>query len=142
MRHAWRRPRPGEQLHVEHLLRVVVKAVDDADDDREQAVWHFRSPTGVYVVVSDGRQWSLASRAPDGTAGVTVVADPDTFARFVVDPSAEQASRSGIELIGEDVEVEPFLRRIAALAWVAGFPAFQSTVDGVSSRRGRATSVP
>src|SRR5258708_16146212 len=56
LRHAWRRPRPGEQLHVEHLLRVIVKAVEDVDDDHEPAVWHFSFPGADYVAASDGRQ--------------------------------------------------------------------------------------
>src|ERR1700690_3360617 len=28
LRHAWRRPQPGEPLHAEHLLRSVVRAID------------------------------------------------------------------------------------------------------------------
>ena len=129
LRHAWRRPRPGEQLHVEHLLRVMVKAVED--DDHRPAVWHFRFPAADYTVTSDGREWSLASTAPDGPPDVTVVADPGAFARFVIDGSAsgEQASELGVELIGASTQVDRFLRRVAALARVADAAATQSTVD-------------
>jgi DNA-binding HxlR family transcriptional regulator len=118
LRHAWRQPRSGEQLHVEHLLRVIVRAVEDAGDDHDPALWHFRFPGVDYLVASDGRRWSLASRAPDGQPGVTVVADVDAFVQFAVDPSAGRASELGIELGGDDEEVGRFLRRIHAFATV------------------------
>src|ERR1700744_376058 len=42
LQHAWRRPRPGEQLHAEHLLRSVTQAIGLAADDHDPARWHFR----------------------------------------------------------------------------------------------------
>src|SRR5579862_7160150 len=41
LQHAWRQPKPGEQLHPEHLLRSVTQAIDLAAGDTEQARWHF-----------------------------------------------------------------------------------------------------
>ncbi|MEV4453798.1 MULTISPECIES: hypothetical protein [Streptomyces] len=37
MRHAWRPPRPGEPLCIEHLLRANVEAIAHTGHDREPA---------------------------------------------------------------------------------------------------------
>ena len=123
LRHAWRRPRPGERLHVEHLLRVIVRAIEDAGEDHRPAAWHFRFPDADFLVTSDGHRWSLASRTPGGRPDVAVVAEAGAFVQFVVDPSADpsaaRAARLGIELAGEDEEVDRFLRWMAAFARTA-----------------------
>ena len=42
LRHAWRPPRPGERLHVEHLLRALTQAIERAGDDHGPARWQVR----------------------------------------------------------------------------------------------------
>jgi len=64
LRHAWRRPRAGEPLHAEHLLRSVTQAIDLAVGDHEPARWHFRLDSADYLIESDGRPWSLGAGAP------------------------------------------------------------------------------
>ena len=64
LRHAWRPPGPGEPLHAEHLLRSAVRAIDHAAGDHRPARWHFRLDGADYLAGSDGRHWSLTTRAP------------------------------------------------------------------------------
>src|SRR5271155_585646 len=64
LQHAWRRPRAGEALHAEHLLRSVTQAIDLAGDDREPARWNFRLDDADSRIESDGRHWALTAGAP------------------------------------------------------------------------------
>jgi hypothetical protein len=51
MRHAWRPPRPGEPLRIEHLLRANVEAIAHTRHDREPACRQLDfGPDGRYVI--------------------------------------------------------------------------------------------
>src|SRR5271169_2063823 len=59
LRHAWRRPRDGEPVHAEHLLRSAILAIDlPDDDDGEPARWHFKLDGADYLADGDARGWS------------------------------------------------------------------------------------
>ena len=64
LQHAWRRPRAGEPLHAEHLLRSVLQAIDLAAGDHDPARWHFRLDGADYLAESDGLRWSLYRGGP------------------------------------------------------------------------------
>jgi len=84
LRHAWRRPRPGEPLHGEHLIRAIVQAIDFAADDRDAAHWRFNLDGRDYFVESDGGHWSYTTEAPDVRPEVTVTGTASGLARFVL----------------------------------------------------------
>ncbi|HEY6478906.1 MAG TPA: helix-turn-helix domain-containing protein [Streptosporangiaceae bacterium] len=113
VRHAWRFPQPGEQLHAEHLLRSAARAIDLGADDREPARWHFRLDDGDYLIESDGRRWSLTAGAPPGPAEVTITATAESLAGFIF-------GRPGVDLdiTGEPGPVRRFRRLIRTLATV------------------------
>lgn len=120
LRHAWRWPQPGEPLHVEHLLRAVTQAIDNATGDHEPARWRFRFPGDDYLVECDGRRWSLAATDPQARADVTVTATVETFVQFVFSPSG--ASGLDIDIVGDSEAVQRFGRLVGALADVVGRP--------------------
>ena len=62
LRHAWRRPKAGEQVHAEHLLRSAVLAIDLPAG--EPARWHFRLDGGDYLAEGDHHGWTLTANAP------------------------------------------------------------------------------
>ncbi|MCW2939611.1 MAG: transcriptional regulator, HxlR family [Actinomycetia bacterium] len=115
LRHAWRRPQPGEPLHAEHLLRSAIQAIDLATDDHEPARWHFRLDGRDYLVESDGHQWSLTAKAPPTPtwADVTITATTASLATFVFAPSDLD-----IDITGETEPVQRFRQLISTLATV------------------------
>ena len=125
LRHAWRRPDAGEQLHPEHLLGSAIRAIehsaDDADDadantaDQGPARWHFRLDGGDYLAESDGRRWSLAARAPSGPADVTITASARALARLIFTGADDD-----IDIVGEDEPVRRFRRLIGTMAATVG----------------------
>lgn len=125
LRHAWRSPDPGEPVHVEHLLRAVVTAVEQAGGDREPARWLFRFPDE-YTVQSDGHRWSLTAGASQGTPDVTVSAGAEAFIQFGTDPSATRAADLEVGIDGGPEAVARFLRLLGAFAEVWRQPAGSS----------------
>jgi DNA-binding HxlR family transcriptional regulator len=113
LRHAWRRPRPGEPLHAEHLLRSAIRAIDHAADDHEPARWHFRLDGADYLAESDGQQWSLAAKAPPAPADVTVTATTGSLSSLIF-----AGSDAGIDITGETEPVQRFRRLISTMATV------------------------
>lgn len=113
LQHAWRQPQPGEPLHAEHLLRAVARAIDLTADDHEPARWHFLLDGTHYLIESDGRQWSLAARAPDAPADVTITATTLALAPFIFG-----GSDSGVDIVGEDAHVQRFRRLVGTIAAV------------------------
>lgn len=113
LRHAWRRPQPGEPLHAEHLLRAATQAIDLATDDHEPARWHFRLDGTDYLVESDGHQWSLTAKAPPTRADVTITATAESLATFIFAPSDLD-----IDITGEIEPVQRFRQLIRTLATV------------------------
>lgn len=113
MRHAWRRPRAGEQLHAEHLLRTAIQAIELAGVAREPARWHFRLDGADYLAESDGHRWSLAANAPAGPADVTITAAAQDLTAFIF-----RGQDRGIEVTGEAGQVEGFWRLIGTMAAV------------------------
>lgn len=111
LRHAWRPPRPGETLHVEHLLRAIVQVIDRTARDRGRARWHllFRD-AGSYLVESDGGRWSLTMGEPEGEPDVTVVAGTAAWTQFVADPTPSRAPALDIEIRGSRDAVARFER--------------------------------
>jgi DNA-binding HxlR family transcriptional regulator len=119
LRHAWRRPRAGEPMHAEHLLRSVIQAVEHADADREPARWHFRLDGEDYLAESDGHHWTITAKAPSAPADVTVTTTTESLAALVFAGSAP-----GVEITGDAGQVERFRHLIGAMSdLVGGQPA-------------------
>jgi DNA-binding HxlR family transcriptional regulator len=124
LRHAWRRPRPGEPLHAEHLLRTVTRAIDQAGGDREPARWHFRLDGADYLIESDGRRWTLSARpapqpsapdAPEEQADVTITGTARALGGLVFGQGGDD-----IDIAGDGRAVRRFRRLIGTAAAVAG----------------------
>jgi hypothetical protein len=124
LRHAWRWPKPGEPLHVEHLLGAVTQAIDKTSDDHNPARWHLHFPDEDhdqdYLVECDGDGWSLALTDPQVRAEVTVTATVPAFIEFLFARSS--ASEPGIDVAGDTAAVQRFGRLVAAVADVVGRP--------------------
>jgi DNA-binding HxlR family transcriptional regulator len=113
LRHAWRRPLPGEPLHAEHLLRAAIQAIDLAAGDHQPARWHFRLDGTDYLAESDGHQWSLAAEAPSAPADVTITATTQALTALIF-----AGSDAGIDITGKPRAVERFRRLISTMATV------------------------
>ena len=113
LRHAWRRPLPGEPLHAEHLLRCVTQAIDLAAADHEPARWHFRLDSADYLAENDGHQWSLTAGAPPARADVTITATAQSLATLIF-----AGSDRDIDITGKPRAVERFRRLISTMATV------------------------
>jgi DNA-binding HxlR family transcriptional regulator len=113
LQHAWRRPRPGESLHAEHLLRSVVQAIDLAAGDHGPARWHFRLDDADYLVESDGRRWSLTAGPPPARADVTITATAQALTALIF-----AGSDAGIGITGEAGPVQRFRQLISTMAAV------------------------
>jgi DNA-binding HxlR family transcriptional regulator len=118
LQHAWRRPRAGEPLHAEHLLRSVARAIDLAADDYEPARWHFRLDGEDYLVESDGRQWSLTAGTPPVGADVTITATTQALTALIF-----AGSDAGVDIVGETMSVQRFRQLISTIAAVVQPPA-------------------
>ena len=120
LRHAWRRPEPGEPVHIEHLLRALAAAIEQAAPDAVEANWLFEFPDGRYAVHSSAGHWSLmALTGPDATVtsttpDVTVAGTVPAFRQFLVDPPARGAQVPGLEVSGDKKAVTRFLRLTSA----------------------------
>jgi DNA-binding HxlR family transcriptional regulator len=113
LRHAWRRPEPGEPLHAEHLLRSAIRAIDRATDDHRPARWHFRLDGADYLAESDGHHWSLTTKAPTAPADVTITATAQALAAFIF-----AGAEAGIDIAGESGPVQRFRQLIGTMATV------------------------
>jgi DNA-binding HxlR family transcriptional regulator len=113
LRHAWRRPREGEPLHAEHLLRSVVRAIDLAADDHEPARWHFRLDGADYLAESDGRHWSLSEGTAPASADVTITGTARALTALIF-----AGSDAEIDITGEPEAVQRFRRLIGTMATV------------------------
>ncbi len=113
LQHAWRRPRPGETLHAEHLLRSVTQAINLAAGDREPARWHFRLDGADYLISSDGRQWMLITGAPPAAADVTVTGTSQALIALIF-----SGTDRDLEIAGETGPVQRFRRLIGTMAAV------------------------
>jgi DNA-binding HxlR family transcriptional regulator len=113
LRHAWRRPLPGEPLHAEHLLRAAIQAIDLATGDHEPASWHFRLDGADYLAENDGHQCSLTATAPQAPADVTITATTQALATLIF-----AGSDLGIDITGKPRAVERFRRLISTMATV------------------------
>jgi DNA-binding HxlR family transcriptional regulator len=113
LQHAWRRPRPGEPLHAEHLLRSVTQAIDLAAGDHEPARWHFRLDGADYLAESDGHRWSLTTGAPSAPADVTITGTARALTALIFAGSDDE-----IDVSGETEAVQRFRRLIGTMATV------------------------
>jgi DNA-binding HxlR family transcriptional regulator len=121
LQHAWRRPRAGEPLHAEHLLRSVTQAIDLAAADHEPARWHFRLDGADYQVENDGRHWTLTTGAPPARADVTITGTTQALTALIF-----TGSDAGTDITGETRPVQRFRQLIATMATVVqpgGTPA-------------------
>jgi DNA-binding HxlR family transcriptional regulator len=131
LRHAWRRPQAGEQVHAEHLLRSAILAIELVDD--EPVRWHFRLDGGDYLAEGDPHGWSLSANAPTAPADVTITATSQDLATFIFG-----GPDGSIEITGEAGQVDRFRRLIGAMAAVAE-PAADAP-EGQSRLRRRAST--
>jgi DNA-binding HxlR family transcriptional regulator len=113
LQHAWRRPRPGEPLHAEHLLRSVTQAIGLAAGDHEPAGWHFRLDGADYLAESDGHRWSLTTGAPSAPADVTITGTTQALTALIF-----AGSDAEIDVTGETEAVQRFRRLIGTMATV------------------------
>ena len=113
LQHAWRRPRPGEQLHAEHLLRSVTQAIGLAAEDHDPACWHFRLDGADYLAESDGQQWVLTTGAPPAPAEVTITGTAQALTALVF-----AGSDAALDITGETEAVQRFRRLIGTMATV------------------------
>ena len=113
LRHAWRRPRAGEPLHAEHLLRSVVRAIDRAGGDDEPARWHFRLDGADYLAESDGGHWSLTAAAPSGPVDVTVTGTASALAGYIF-------ADADLDIAGDAKQVSRFRSLTRALPAAVG----------------------
>lgn len=113
LRHAWRRPEPGEPLHAEHLLRAAIQAVDHAAVEHEPASWHFRLNGADYLARGDGRHWTLSARAPAGPADVTISGTTESLIALIF-----AGSDAGLDIAGDPGQIARFRRLIRAMAAV------------------------
>ena len=84
LRHAWRRPQPGEPLHAEHLLRSALRAIehaaddDNADDDNATTRARPAGTSGSTVTTTWQKATAAGGRSartpPPGQADVTITA--------------------------------------------------------------------
>jgi len=117
LRHAWRRPRPGEPLHAEHVLRAVTQAAELAGADHRPTRWHFHVDGEDWLVVGDGRGWSLTAGAPTTPVDVTITAATGALAAFLF-----ARSESDVDITGDAGPVRQF-RRMADTVAAAVEPA-------------------
>jgi hypothetical protein len=89
----------------------VVRAIDLMAGDHEPARWHFRLDGARYLIESDGRQWSLAARAPVSPADVTITATTLALAPFIFG-----GSDTDVDIVGEDAQVQRFRRLVGTIA--------------------------
>jgi len=113
LQHAWRRPRPGEQLHAEHLLRSVTQAIGLAADDHDPARWHFRLDGADYLAEGDGRQWVLTTGAPAGPAEVTITGTAQALTALIF-----AGSDAEIDITSDAGAVQRFRHLIGTMATV------------------------
>ena len=113
LRHAWRRPREGEPLHAEHLLRSVVRAIDLATLDHEPARWHFRLDGADYLAESDGRHWSLSEGTAPASADVTITGTARALTALIF-----AGSDAELGIAAETEAVQRFRRLIGTMATV------------------------
>lgn len=122
-RHAWRPPRPGERLHVEHLLRALTLAIERAAEDQRPARWQVHiDRVGDYLIRSDGEHWTLVwldgpdqpASPHEPSAEVFVAADEASFAQFVIDPSLTRAAELNIDIRGNTEALDRFERLAGA----------------------------
>jgi DNA-binding HxlR family transcriptional regulator len=115
IRHAWRKPLPGEQLHPEHLLRSATQAMNHAAGDHRPARWHFRLDGTDYLAESDGHHWSLSTQAPAAPADVTITGTGQALTALIF-----AGSDADIDITGESGPVQRFRQLITTLATVTG----------------------
>ena len=113
LQHAWRRPRPGEPLHAEHLLRSVTQAIDVAAGDHEPARWHFRLDGADYLAESAGQRWLLTTGAPSAPADVTITGTAQALTALIF-----AGSDAELDITGDDEAVQRFRRLIGTMATV------------------------
>jgi DNA-binding HxlR family transcriptional regulator len=113
LRHAWRRPDPGEPLHAEHLLRSAIRAIDRASGDHQPARWHLRIDGADYLAESDGQHWSLRTQAGSAPADVTVTATTQALTALIF-----AGSDTGIDIAGEPGPAQRFRHLIGTMATV------------------------
>lgn len=111
LQHAWRRPRAGEPLHAEHLLRSVIQAIDLAADDHDPARWHFRLDGGDYLAESDGHRWSLTTEVPSTPAEVTISGTTQALTALIF-----AGSDTDIDIAGETAAIQRFRQLIGTMA--------------------------
>ena len=113
LRHAWRRPEPGEQLHPEHLLRSVIQAIVLAAGDQPPARWHFRIDGADYLAENDGKHWTLTAGAPTGPAEVTITTTVRGLTALIF-----SGSGTGVTITGNPAPVRRFRQLAGTMATV------------------------
>jgi DNA-binding HxlR family transcriptional regulator len=114
-RHAWRPPRHGEALHIEHMLRAMTlvfngrraEEIEEADelDDHAPARWHLQfADDGDYTIEEAAGNgvggWSLTASAPHGPVDISLRTTTPVWMEFMSDPHLDHAQELGIEISG------------------------------------------
>jgi DNA-binding HxlR family transcriptional regulator len=116
LRHAGRLPRPGEDVHAEHLLAALRIVLDRTPPPRRPHVWQFDfADDRPYTLRSGAGGWTLTHGLDgDATPDVVVRTDSRTWTRFLMTPAERRPSDpAGISLSGRAREVDDFLQHLA-----------------------------
>lgn len=114
LRHALRRPEPGEPTHPEHLLAALRAALEHAGVSTGSARWLVRvAGTEAHVLAFDGDRWILR-RGDTDDANVTITTTREALARFLTSPpEARTTSQPDFAITGNRQAIRTLLRAIA-----------------------------
>jgi DNA-binding HxlR family transcriptional regulator len=130
VRHASRKPLPGEAVHAEHLLEALRIVLETTPPPGRTLAWRFDFVgAGSYVLRHTDGTWHLNDQRPTAEpldegdhspADVTVTASTDAWARFLTTPPAERPSQpEGVALVGARREVRRFLTLLARFPYAS-----------------------
>jgi DNA-binding HxlR family transcriptional regulator len=108
------RPRPGEPIHPEHVLRALQLQLQREGVDSGSVRWAVDVPgTGNYTLIGNSGRWDLRSdESREPAADVTITATRSALARFLTAPPPRDPDAEGIEITGKASAIRAFLKAI------------------------------
>lgn len=114
MHHAWRPPLPGEPLHPEHLIRALVRSIQDRENGHSSTRWQFTIGTWNYLIEEVSGNWSYRVEPANDAFDVKVTASGEAFAAFLIrggtddvtidgNPTAIRRFRELLASVGDDL---------------------------------------